>query len=157
MHNIFWPTFPYTGTRVEVSCLTVSVRENKKIKKGGGGFLKVSYIKHPWSMTLTVTKAKICQAHICILLLTLTSFVPHFFSLSLSQIIALEEDEPKLFTKTIQPGKKKKKNCSQRLIKTIFLARQKAYQNIHKKKHIKRSRVQLIWHKLTNLFFKIFY
>ena len=57
-------------------------------------------------MTLTVTKAKICQAHICILLLTLTSFVPHFFSLSLSQIIALEEDEPKLFTKTIQQGKK---------------------------------------------------
>ena len=126
MHNIFWPTFPYTGTRVEVSCLTVSVRENKKIKKGGGGFLKVSYIKHPWSMTLTVTKAKICQAHICILLLTLTSFVPHFFSLSLSQIIALEEDEPKLFTKTIQQVKKKKKKLFTKTNKNNFSSSSKS-------------------------------
>ena len=59
------------------------------------------------SLSMTVTKAKIRQAYICILLLALTSYVRHFSSLSLSQIIELEEGEPKLFTKTIEPKKKK--------------------------------------------------
>ena len=106
--------------RFLVSLCQEKRKKEKKKEKRGGGFLKISYMNDetpvsPWQ-SMTVTKAKIRQAYICSLLLTLTSYVRHFFSLSLSQIIELEEGEPKLFTKTIEP-KKKKKNCSQRLIK----------------------------------------
>ena len=93
---------------------------------------------------MTVTKAKLRQAHICILLPDIDKLCPPLLfslslslSLSLSQIIELEEDEPKLFTKTIQPKKRKEKKelftktNKNQYIKTIFLARQKAYKNIY--------------------------
>ena len=68
------------------------------------------------SLSMTVTKAKIRQAHICILLPDIDKLCPPLLfslslslSLSLSQIIELEEDEPKLFTKTIQQKKRKER------------------------------------------------
>ena len=79
LHNILWLTFPCT--RREVSCLTVSGKKKKKKVE------EVSWKTLTWNTrdSMTVTKAKIRQAHICILLLTVISFVPPLlFSFSLS-------------------------------------------------------------------------
>ena len=135
LHTLLFLT---VESRVQVSCLTVSGEK----KKCGGGFLKISYMNDetpvsPWQSP----KPKYAKP------ISAFCYVRHFFSLSLSQIIELEEGEPKLFTKTIQPKKKKKlftKTNKNQYMKTNFLARQKAYKNIHKKKkHIKKKLIKL--------------
>ena len=133
MHNIFWFTFPYS--RVEVSCLTVS---GKKRKKCGGGFLKISSMNDETpvspSLSMTVTKAKIRQAHICILLPDIDKLCPPLlFSFSLSNYWTLgrwTKAVHKGYTAKKKKGKNKKKKKKlftiktnkNQYIKTIFLA-----------------------------------
>ena len=76
------------------------LREKKK--KGGGGFLKVSYMKHPWVHDTDSHQSRNTPSPYLHSAPNIDNLCPPLlFSLSLSQIIALEEDEPKLFTKTI--------------------------------------------------------
>ena len=117
-------------SRVEVSCLTVSGKKKNRRSVEEVSWKSLTWmVKHQWvhHCPWQSPKPKYAKLISAFCFLTLTSFVLHFFSLSLSlslslsQIIELEEDEPKLFTKT---------NKNQ-YIKTIFLARQKAYKNIY--------------------------
>ena len=127
----------------------VSPCQEKKRKECGGGFLKISSMNDETpvspSLSMTVTKAEIRQAHICILLPDIDKLCPPLlFSFSLSNYWTLGR-----WTKAVHKGytakkkKEKKKKKKKKLftiktnknqyIKTIFLARQKAY----KKKLIK--------------------
>ena len=130
MHNILWLTFPVFLT-LEWRFL-VSLSQGK-IKEWRRFLWKSLTWNTRESMALTVTKAKIHQPHICILLPDIDKLCPPLlFPFSLSNYWTrsrwtkaihndYSEKKKELFTKT---------NKNQ-YIKTIFLARQKAYKNIH--------------------------
>ena len=121
MHNIFWFTFPYS--RVEVSCLTVSGKKKKEVRR----FLE--NLLHEWwntpdlSLFMTVTKAIIRQAHICILLPDIDKLCPPLlvsFSLSnywtLGRWTKASHNSQRLYSQ-----KKKKKKFSSKNYLRIYM------------------------------------
>ena len=125
MHNILWLTFPCTRGR-----FLVSLCQEKKKKKSRGGFLKNSYMKHPWfhdsHQSQNTPSPYLHSAPDSDKLCPPTSFL--FLSLKLLNSKKMNQS---CSAKTIQPNIKKKKLFTKtnknQYIKTIFLARQKAY------------------------------